>query len=234
MKATALYYTCCLHSLDIEMACRAQLTTAIGEIELGTVSREPIRFGDWNVVVEEPRSPLTMHKQILVGLERTDADAVFLCESDVLYHPSHFDFSPPLDDVFYYNTNVWKLRYPDGHAVWTDDLQQVSGCCAMRDLLLEFYRRRVTEIERDGFNHHYEPGPKTSSYAAVNRQSAYPNLDIRHGGTLTRSKWSPKDFRNQRYARGWKETDDDLPGWGSPIDIMRCVREGRSDLRKLT
>jgi hypothetical protein len=226
MKATALYYTCCSHLPAIEAACRAQLAVAVGDLELGTVSREAIDFGDWNIVVEGPRSPLTMHRQILAGLERTRADVVFLCESDVLYHQSHFDFGPERENAFYYNTNVWKLRWPDGHAVWTDDLQQVSGCCAVRSLLLEHYRRRVAEIERDGFNRHYEPGPKTGPYDAANRFSRYPNLDIRHGGTLTRSKWSPAEFRNQRYARGWRETDSDLPGWGKPGDVMRCVKEG--------
>jgi len=104
--------------------------------------------------------------------------------------------------LFYYNTNVWRARYPDGHAVWTDDLQQVSGCCAMRDVLLDFYRQRVTVIERDGFDRHYEPGPKTGDWQAENWQSAVCNVDIRHRGTLTRSKWSPDEFRNKRYARG--------------------------------
>ena len=98
MIKAVLYYTCNTHAADIEGACRAQLDRARGNLALGTVSREPIRFGDWNIVVDAPRSPLTMHRQILAGLQRLRADVVFLCESDVLYHPSHFEFAPERDD----------------------------------------------------------------------------------------------------------------------------------------
>ena len=206
-------YTCNTHSLDIEMACRAQLGKARNSYELGTISRQPIDFGDWNIVVDLPRSPLTMHYQIYAGLEQIGTDVVFLCESDVLYHPSHFEFTVPTSEIFYFNTNVWKVRYPDGHAVWSDDLQQVSGICASRKLLLEFYRHRVTQIEKEGFNKHYEPGPKLGNYQTANWQSTYPNVDIRHRNTLTASKWSPDEFRNKRYAKGWKEADR-VEGWG--------------------
>jgi len=209
-----LYYTCLTHLDIIETACRAQLQKARNGHELGSVSRgASIDFGDWNIVIDQPRSALTMHLQILAGLERMTCDYVFLCESDVLYHPSHFDFVPPRKDTFYYNTNIWKARYPDGHAVWTDDLQQVSGLCADRELLLGFYRRRVAKIEREGFDRHYEPGPKLGDYQVQNWQSALPNLDIRHSSTLTASKWSPDEFRNRHYARGWKESNE-VEGWG--------------------
>jgi len=224
MHKAVLYYTCCSHPIDIELACRSQLDRARGQLELGTVSREPIDYGDWNIVVDAPRSPLTMHRQILTGLERIKGGIVFLCESDVLYHPSHFDFEPERDDVFYYNTSVWKVRYGDGHCIWTDDLQQVSGCCAAHSLLLEFYSKRVAEIERDGFNRHYEPGPKTGPYHTANWQSAFPNLDIRHRRTLTKSKWSPSEFRNKKYAKGWRETDGEIEGWGNVRDLVKEIR----------
>jgi len=224
VKKCILYYTCNTHDERIELACRQQLLQAKGDCQLVTVSREPILFGEWNIVVDGDRGPSTMHRQILAGLERVDADAVFLCESDVLYHPSHFDFEPERADLFYYNTNVWRVRWKDGHAIWTDNLQQVSGCCAEKDLLLGFYRRRVAQIEKEGFNRHYEPGPKTGLYRTANRQSAYPNLDIRHSRTLTRSKWSPDEFRNKKYAKGWRETDGDLPGWGCVVDVIKDIK----------
>jgi hypothetical protein len=118
------------------------------------------------------------------------------------------------------------VRYSDGHAVWTDGLQQTSGLCADRALLLDHYRRRCAEIERDGFNRHYEPGPKTSRFLALNYQAEYPNLDIRHDRNLTRSKWSPDEFRNQRYAAGWMEADE-VNGWGVTGPIMDAIRESR-------
>ena len=224
---TVLYYTCCAHQMDIEMACRRQLLIAKGNLPLVTVSRMPIDFGDHNIVVDEPRSPLTMHKQIQAGLEYiTPGGCVFLCESDVLYSPSHFAFTPLKENVFYYNTNVWKVWYEDGLGTWTDNLQQVSGLCASHSVLLDFYCMRVDQIKREGFNRHYEPGPKQAVFKcyADNWMSEYPNLDIRHGKTLTRSKRSPDEFRNKRYARGWKETYGEIPGWGEIQSVLRQVR----------
>lgn len=220
-----LYYTCNSHDLNIEMACRAQLLKAKGNLELGCVSREPTNFGDWNIVINMPKGVLTMHKQILAGLVNMRADVVFLCENDVLYHPSHFDLIPSTSTDFHYNTNVWRVRYSDGHAVWTDDLQQTSGCFAYRKLFIEYYSMRVDKIEREGFDRHHEPGPKTGPYRTMNHVSEYPNLDIRHNGNVTKSKWSPGEFRNPIYAKGWMEADAVYPWYveGGFTNMMKEI-----------
>jgi len=221
-----LYYTCNTHDPAIEQACRDQLDRARGDIPIIAVSREPIDFGDIRLVVEGPRGPLTLHRQIFTGLISCDGfETVFLCENDVMYHPSHFDIDPPRPDVFYYNTNVWRVRYEDGFSVWTDDLQQTGGLCANANLLYEFYRQRIRTIERDGFDRHFEPGPKVGDYLTENWRSEYPNLDIRHDGTYTRSKWRPEDFRNKRYARGWRQTIGELPGWGTGAEIVNRIKD---------
>jgi hypothetical protein len=218
-KMGIVYYTCNTHDPAIEKACRRQLTAVRDGHALISVSREPIEFGDENIVVEGERGPLTMHKQILAGLDAIDADYVFLCENDVLYHESHFEFTPPRRTIFYYNVNVWKVWTADGLAVWTDDLQQVGGLCAARDLLRDFYWQRIAQIEQRGFDRHFEPGPKLGNWRTANWKSEHPNVDLRHGGNLTRSKRSPDEFRNQRYARGWTEAAS-VPGWGRTEDII--------------
>ena len=204
-----LYYTDNRLDPAIMAACQEQINRS--ELPVVSVSLEPLDWG-YNLVVDGQRGPLTLHRQILAGLEAIDAEVVFFAEHDVLYHPSHWDFTPEKANVFYYNTNVWKVRRSDGHAVWTDELQQTSGLCAYRALLLEQYRRRVEEIEERGFDRHYEPGEKTGPWKSQNWQSERPNLDIRHGRNLTRAKWHPSEFRNKRYARGWREADA-VPPW---------------------
>lgn len=163
-----------------------------------------------------------MHRQILAGLKAMKEDVVFLCEHDVIYPPEHFHFCPARSDTFYYDTSVWQL-HPDGTAIWTDDLQQVSGLCAYRELLIRFYERRIAEIEARGFDRHYEPSTKTGEKRVGNWQSARPRIDVRHSGTLTRSKRSPGEFRNQRYAHGWTEARD-IPGWGSTANTLEAIR----------
>lgn len=223
MPSSVVYYTD--HGLPAELAalCAAQLQAAAGSAEIVTVGLgKPAAFGDERLTLLAERGILTMHRQILAGLEAAAGPLVFLCEHDVLYHPSHFEMGADTfrTDAFYYNTNVWHTRYPDGHSVYYD-ARQVSGLCADRDLLIDYYARRIAQIELDGFNRHYEPGLRQTvgGQVVIDRRSACPNLDIRHGHNLTQSKWSVSDFRELRYARGWRESDT-VAGWGRPADVF--------------
>lgn len=202
-----IYYTCNTHQAKIDELCRKQLSKTILPIVSVSLNKD-LDFGNIRLKTTGERSPLTMHRQIIMGLEACQADYVFLAESDVLYHPSHFDFTPTRDDVFYFNINVWKLRWEDGHCVRTDVSQQLSGMCGSRQLLLDFFKKRVAQIEQEGFNRHYEPPDDLRE----NYLSAVANICIRHDKNLTRSKWSVSDFRNKEYAIGWKEADH-VPGW---------------------
>lgn len=230
-----VYYTCNTHDVNIDEACRQQLQKARGGAELVSVSLNVgLEFGDTRLEMAGEKGPLMMHRQILKGLLASTARFVFLCESDVYYHPSHFDFTPFREDVFYYNVNVWKV-WPDGLTAWTDDLQQVSGCVASRELLIDYFSKRIAQIERDGFNGHYEPGVKQTVYPRMrggvygvqNYHSEYPNLCIRHNDNLTRSKRSPEEFRNAKYAKGWR-TATALGGWGNTAELIGKILRGET------
>ena len=161
-----------------------------------------------------------MLKQILAGLESSYADIIFFCEHDVLYHPSHFDFFPVHKDVFYYNVNVYKWKYPEKFFVKVDDCKQTSGLCAYRELLLKHYRKRVSLVEKNGYTNKmgFEPGTQTrkervDDYSATSWFSECPNIDVRHNKNLTHSRWSPEQFRNKKYSEGWTEVEN-VPCWG--------------------
>lgn len=221
MPSSIVYYTDHVLHEDIAALCRAQLIRAAGDREIVTVGlNAACDFGE-ALIYTGQRGVLTMHRQILAGLMHATGDTVFLAEHDVLYSPTHFDFVPARDDTWYYNTHVWHARWPDGHCVFYD-AQQVSGLCASRYMLIGYYAARIEQIEREGHNRHYEPGLKQSvgAKAVENWRSPHPNIDIRHGGNLTGSKWSPADFRNPKYAIGWREADE-LPGWGNVGDLFR-------------
>lgn len=203
------YYTCNTHQIEIDELCRRQLAKA-GLPVVSVSLNKNLNFGDIKLQIEGQRSPLTMHKQIVMGLEASQANYIFLAESDVLYHPSHFNFTPTANDVYYFNTNVWKVRWKDGHCIRTDNSQQLSGMSGSRELLLNFFKKRVVQIEQEGWNRHYEPHEGIRE----NYQSEICNICIRHDANLTGSKWSVNDFKNKRYARGWKETEiSNIKGW---------------------
>ena len=217
MRSVVYYTDHCLPTM-LAGLCQEQLQRAANAEIVAVGLNRLAWFGDKNIFFPGERGILTMHKQILAGLEAAQGDIVFLCEHDVFYSPSHFEFSPPDENTFCYNTNVLHVRWPDGYAVAWDDCQQVSGLCASRELLLDYYRQRIAQIERDGFNRHYEPGLKQTvgGQRVENWKSEHPNLDIRHGGNLTPSKWSPDDFRNAKYAKGWREMPQ-APDWDAIV-----------------
>lgn len=225
-----VYYTDNRLKVKIAKLCQGQLKK-IG-LPITSASLKPMNFGK-NVYLQEKRGYLTMFKQQLSALEACEADIVFFCEHDVLYHPSHFSFTPEKEDVFYYNTNVWKVRAEDGHALWVDSCRQASGICVYRETAVKHYRERVALIENEGITSRimgFEPGTHNRinwqyEVAAETWSSDFPNIDIRHEGNLTPNRWDKKQFRDQRNTKGWTETTADLiPGWSDLSTVLEAVK----------
>jgi glycosyltransferase involved in cell wall biosynthesis len=218
-----LYYTHNVGNPEVLDAARRQLLNCIKEKHIVSVSSKPIELGRNIVYPRDPKEGfLDIFMKILIGLEAMDCDVVFFAEHDVLYHPKHFDFVPPEKDVFYYNTNVWRVRLEDGHSLYVNDCKQLSGLVAWKDLLLEHYRERIRRIRKEGFTrgNGFEPGTRNvanggyDNYPAKSYKAALPNLDIRHERNATQNRWSKEQFRNQKYTDGWTESHvSKIPGW---------------------
>ena len=216
LKKGIIFYTDNQLNLKIAHAVQNQLKQISFDKGIPIVSaslKNMDHFGK-NIHLSLQRGIETYFKQIIAALEASEADIIYFCEHDVIYHPSHFDFTPPSKDKFYYNQNFWRIRN-DGFAVhW--DANQVSGLVAYKQLALNYYKERLDAIRRDGFNRSYEPGGRDPNKYEVFR-SAYPNIDIRHEGTMTKSKWSPADFRDKSTCVNWQESFyDAIPGWSPP------------------
>tara|TARA_Y100000034_G_C6896981_1_gene413759 strand:- start:1168 stop:2775 length:1608 start_codon:yes stop_codon:yes gene_type:complete len=212
-----VYYTD--NQLRLAIARSVQRQLEVMGLPIVSASLKPMNFGN-NIRLKLERGYLTMFKQILAALEESTATIIFFCEHDVLYHPSHFDFTPPKKDIFYYNTNIWKIRQ-DGHTMRTGDCRQTSGLCAYRDLLLRHYTDRVRRVEKLGFTRKmgFEPGThnrkeRIDDYKSETWESKYSNLDIRHDKNLTPSRWKKEQFRNEKYTEGWQESNiKSIRGW---------------------
>jgi len=215
-----VYYTDNRLDEKLMVAVQRNLLQCCNGHKIVSVSLKPIMFGE-NIVLALERSYLTMFKQILAGIERNDSDIIFLCEHDVLYAKSHFDFTPPEKDKYYYNQNTWQVRLNDGFSVrW--DCKKLSQLCAYRELLIQHYKERIRRVELEGFSRRmgFEPGShnrpeKVDDYKSKSWVSEIPNLDIRHDKNLTASRWNQSEFRSQRSCRNWRESNvKQIPGWG--------------------
>lgn len=214
MKSIIYYTTNKLDKTITEMVRKRILESGLPIV---SCSLEPINFGK-NIVLDLEPGPTTMVKQILAALEASESEHVFFCEHDVLYDPTHFDFTPPLKDTFYYNTNVWRWDYHNDKVITYDHFCSLSGLCVARKKTLEHYRKRLATILEKGFDKlpgknpswarkmGYEPGKKTGELTDE-WKSEYPNIDIRHNKTLTPIKMTLESFIHK--PTGWRESTID-------------------------
>lgn len=151
----------------------------------------------------------------------TQSMIVHNCEHDVLYHPSHFNFIPPKNDVYYYNDNIWKLDCKTGQALQHAYMKQVSGLVAYRSLLIEHYTKRVERVEKEGkYNRKigFEPGknlPKgIDNYKYEYFTSEHPNIDIKHSGTVTPGRFKLEQYRCKNKIKDSWTLADIIPYWG--------------------
>lgn len=241
-----IYYTD--NELDEEVAkpCREQLIQISQEDKIPIVTaalKRRLDFGMKNIYFPSlKRGMLSQFKQILGALENSNADIIYFCEADILYHPTHFDFVPPKREVYYYNVNVWKVRWSDGHALKVDDLKQLSGFVGYRDFLIEHYKKRIAiveqrikdmeaqgvPIENQGVSKYmgFEPGMHSEprgvdNYPTESWRSEYPNIDIRHNKNISKNRWTKEEFQDQKYTAGWTEsTADKILGWEEKLSQL--------------
>jgi len=228
MKKGCIYYSDFNADPKILNACQKQLRESFdGEIVSVTLNKS-LNLGK-NIVLKADRGVITMFRQILLGLETSTADVVFFTEHDVMYSKTHFDFTPPRDDTFYYNTSSLRWKYLGDYAVTYDNMRSLSGLCVNRKLAIKHYKKRLKLIKEKGWEDSsnppywarrigFEPATKSKRQELILWdksevwQSKYSNIDIRHGKTLTPFKTGLNSFKHKPV--GWKEMPiEDIPGW---------------------
>lgn len=206
-------------------------------INIVSSSLKKMDFGVKNVRFPSlKKGYLTMFKQIVGALENSSADMIFFCEHDVLYHPSHFDFTPEDRETFYYNQNVWFLRNTDGHALHYD-VNQLSGLCVWKEAALTHFRERYKMAEEasknmngtefNSFVRHMGFEPFThgrvkwqNQFKQTTWMSEFPNVDIKHGANATGQRWRKDQYRNQQLLINWVESENwQIPGW-NPKELI--------------
>ena len=223
MTKGIVYYTNNVLDKKIFLACQAQLKRCmeIWKFPIISVSQKPMNFGQNFVMTNLERSVLSMYKQILKGLQECKTDVVFFAEHDVLYHPSHFDFTPEREDHFYYNRNEWHVSSETGKTVFYLH-NNTTELSALREPLMAHIKRAI-ETNTDRFHTSWGVSPPRGIPPEEQRgkhagtyMSKVPNIDIRHSDTLSRPRMTKEEFRSERSRRGWTESDG-VPGWGKTL-----------------
>lgn len=224
MNKSICYYT---HNICDENIFKAvQKTIKNSGLPIVSVSLKPIDFGK-NIVLDLKPGAITYTKQILTALENAESKYVFFAEHDVLYPKDHFDFTPPRDDTYYFNENVWRWDFPKDRLIGYNGLRSLSGMCCNRGLALNYYRNKLNLIKSKGWEEGkdprwmrvigYEPGKSRRRGGFLDEKvdswkSEFPLIDIRHNGTVTKPKTHLSSFKHK--PTGWREIKlSDIKGW---------------------
>ena len=109
MNTTVVYYTANSEDEAFEQKVRTTILKNCGGLPIISVSRKPIDFGENICVGEWPRCYANSIRQLLTGLRAAKTDFVIATESDALYPPEYFQFTPLTYDHVYRYNNVWVL-----------------------------------------------------------------------------------------------------------------------------
>jgi len=208
MERAIVYYTDSRLDKDLDVAVRAQLLKAAGDIPIISVSQKPLDFGKNICVGEKPASYRSIYEQILVGLEQTQASIINLCEHDVFYDKSHFEFIPTYTDRIYFNLNryYWKRGFETFG--FTFGRRAPSQAVADRELFYDSVKKHIN---------HGEVGPHIN-VRLENWWSFYPNIDIRHDNNFSQGKVLTT------YLSGATTGPKSVPGWGTTDEFSKAVK----------
>jgi len=85
------------------------LLTASNGCEIITISREPMKFGDKNIIQDGGLGVNNIYRQILRGAKLATTPFIAIAEDDCLYASDHFfAFTPQIDEIAY-NQYRWNL-----------------------------------------------------------------------------------------------------------------------------
>jgi hypothetical protein len=104
---TIIYYTSNQESPVFEQKIIENLKEKAGKIPIISVSRKPIKLGLNFCIGEKPVCYSSEFKQLLWGLKMASTKYCIATESDCLYPPEYFNFTPDRDDQVYRYTNLY-------------------------------------------------------------------------------------------------------------------------------
>lgn len=194
---TIIYYTD--NKLDEEIAkvCRNELVKASEGKPIISVSQQPLDLGENICVGDIGSSWVNLYKQLLAGCEKATTKYIATAEHDCLYSPEHFNWTPPTDDTFYYNENVyfvqWKGNHPEMEGMystyWTER-RALSQLICNRELLIKSLKARLDLLDApENIVKKVYFGEPGASEIRLKRAR-----EIAHSGSSAQLQWFLKDY----------------------------------------
>ena len=229
---TIVYYTDNSLPPEFEVRCQRELAKSAQGKRIISVSQKPLDFGDNICLPFIGRNLRSLFLQPLVGVLAAETKYIALAEHDCFYHPSHFDWRPDDDSVFWYDVNHWFVKYETGDYAYYRRKPMSMLICTRAQFIPAVYEK--IEMFETGFRLPTggygvcEPGVidgredfkmarsewwlrmkdvgKEPMYMAKGFRAELPSLDIRHGHNYSGNLGA--------YIRRARHKTDCLEPWG--------------------
>lgn len=111
MTKTIIYVSSNRETPEFEAKTRQTLLDNCGGLPIVSVTQKPIDLGKNICVGDVGVSGFNFYRQILIACEEAKSDFVISAESDCIYPPDYFAFTPTKTDVCYRDSNIYLLPY---------------------------------------------------------------------------------------------------------------------------
>lgn len=218
---TVLYYTANTLKEPFATKLREVLWEAKKNHHLISISQKPMNFGQ-NIVVDYPRSYLSIYKQILVGAKNATTDYVALAEDDCLYPKEHFDLRPKLDE-FGYDMARWSIYSWSNPPIYSIKYRiSNSTLIAPRKLLIESLEERFRKFPDESqipLGRFSEPG-KYEKQLGVTERKATQYFAKCASVVFSHPEAIGFDYLGTRKKLGELQAYD-IPYWGRADDLIK-------------
>ena len=106
---TIIYYTANTEAPEFEKKITDDLKKKAGDIPIISVSHKPMDLGTNICVGKKPFCYTSEWKQVLIALKAAKTKFCIAAESDCLYPPEYFSFTPPEENMMYQYANIWMV-----------------------------------------------------------------------------------------------------------------------------
>lgn len=152
-EVTILYYSDNKIDPDIQSLVLNNLRSMQNPIV--SVTQKPIDLGKNICVGDIGSSWLNLYRQLKTAAEAATTKYVATAEHDCLYTQEHYDWTPPRDDTFYYNENVWFLQMDTKHeelrgmfsTYWETERKALSQLVCNRELLIADLNEKLSLLD---------------------------------------------------------------------------------------
>lgn len=192
-----------------EKKIQADLLSKCGDIPIVSVTQKPTDFGRNICVGDVGMSGYNACRQYQIACENATTDFVVTAESDCLYSPDYFSFSPPRSDICYRNTNIYVQKYGQDF-VCKKEMSLFSQVISR-----EFFLKRLQELFRGlpSWSTEYKNFPKEIHRNLFN---SFEYFETQYGCI---------SFKTGKGMRKHSHSDEipayELPYWGNIADLRR-------------